>query len=59
MASLGAGDDLFVWNPGDGSDTVDGRAGVDTLSSVAPPATRSINIAAHGSHVSLTRRSAL
>ena len=24
---LGAGDDTFVWNPGDGSDTVEGQGG--------------------------------
>ena len=30
-ALLGAGDDTFVWNPGDGSDTVEGQAGFDTL----------------------------
>ena len=31
FARLGAGDDVFVWNPGDGSDTVEGQAGSDTL----------------------------
>ena len=29
-ALLGAGDDTFVWDPGDGSDIVDGEAGTDT-----------------------------
>ena len=28
---LGAGDDTFVWDPGDGSDVVEGQANVDTL----------------------------
>ena len=28
---LGAGNDRFVWTPGDGSDTVEGQAGTDTL----------------------------
>ena len=28
---MGAGDDTFVWNPGDGSDTVEGQAGFDTM----------------------------
>ena len=28
---LGAGDDTFVWNPGDGSDTVEGQDGTDTM----------------------------
>ena len=31
VALLGAGNDTFVWNPGDGSDTVEGQAGNDTL----------------------------
>ena len=28
---FGKGDDTFIWNPGDGSDTVEGQAGTDTL----------------------------
>src|SRR5215216_2378149 len=31
VALLGADDDRFVWNPGDGSDTVEGQTGVDSL----------------------------
>src|SRR5438874_9441299 len=31
VAVLGAGDDTFIWNPGDGSDTVEGQAGSDTM----------------------------
>lgn len=31
IANLGDGDDEFGWVPGDGSDTVDGGAGLDTL----------------------------
>jgi Ca2+-binding RTX toxin-like protein len=27
----GPGDDTFVWNPGDGSDTIEGQSGQDTL----------------------------
>ena len=30
-ALLGAGDDVFQWNPGDGNDTVEGQDGFDTL----------------------------
>jgi Ca2+-binding RTX toxin-like protein len=30
-AFLGSGDDSFTWDPGDGSDRVEGRAGSDTL----------------------------
>ena len=28
---LGGGDDAFTWNPGDGSDTIEGQAGSDLL----------------------------
>jgi Ca2+-binding RTX toxin-like protein len=31
VAYLGAGNDRFVWNAGDGSDRVEGQAGIDTL----------------------------
>ena len=31
VAYLGAGDDSFTWDPGDGSDTVEGQAGDDEL----------------------------
>ena len=30
-AFLGNGDDLFQWDPGDGSDVIEGQAGADTL----------------------------
>ena len=31
VANLGAGDDLFIWDPGDGSDSIEGGAGADTM----------------------------
>ena len=31
VAFLGAGDDVFQWDPGDGNDTVEGQDGTDTL----------------------------
>jgi hypothetical protein len=31
VAFLGAGDDTFQWNPGDGSDVVEGQGGRDTM----------------------------
>ena len=30
-ALLGAGDDTFVWNPGEGSDVVEGQSDIDTM----------------------------
>ena len=37
---LGAGDDSFTWDPGDGSDKVEGEAGTDTMISTAPVSRR-------------------
>ena len=28
---MGAGDDTFVWNPGDDNDTLEGQGGFDTM----------------------------
>ena len=47
VALMGAGDDTFVWNPGDGSDTVEGQAGFDTLFNGANIAEQ-IDISANG-----------
>ena len=34
---LASGDDTFIWDPGDGSDTVEGEAGADTLVLLTAP----------------------
>src|SRR5258708_40078612 len=52
---MGAGDDTFVWNPGEGSDTVDGGAGNDTLVFNGANIDEKIDISANGSRVRLTR----
>jgi Ca2+-binding RTX toxin-like protein len=52
---LGAGDDTFVWNPGDGSDTVEGQAGTDTLLFNGANIAENIDISANGSRARLTR----
>ena len=52
---LGAGDDTFVWNPGDGSDTVDGQAGSDTLLFNGANVNENIDISANGAHARLFR----
>jgi hypothetical protein len=28
---MGSGDDTFIWDPGDGSDTIEGQSGYDTM----------------------------
>jgi Ca2+-binding RTX toxin-like protein len=48
------GDDTFVWNPGDGSDTIDGQAGLDKLTFNGSDAAENVVISRDGSHVRLT-----
>ena len=55
VALLGAGDDTFTWNPGDGNDTVEGQAGFDTLFFNGANIAETIDIAANGGRVRLTR----
>ena len=47
-AFLGAGDDLFQWDPGDGNDTVEGQDGIDRLLFFGSGASENINIVANG-----------
>ena len=55
MALLGDGDDTFVWNPGDGSDVVEGEAGSDTLVFNGSNANEAIALSANGSRLRLSR----
>jgi Ca2+-binding RTX toxin-like protein len=55
IAFLGNGNDTFVWNPGDGSDVVEGQAGTDTLVFNGSNANENIDISANGSRVRLFR----
>ncbi len=52
---MGAGNDTFQWDPGDGSDSVDGQAGFDTLKFNGSNIGEEINILADGTHAELTR----
>jgi len=55
-ARLGSGDDRFQWDPGDGSDTVDGQGGGrDRLDFNGSNIGERIELAANGSRVRLTR----
>jgi hypothetical protein len=51
----GSGDDTFQWDPGDGSDIVEGRAGGDRLDFNGSNANEHIELAADEGHVRLTR----
>src|SRR5438132_352286 len=52
---MGVGDDTFVWNPGDGSDIVEGQGGVDTLQFNGANVSENINLSANGSRLRFTR----
>jgi Ca2+-binding RTX toxin-like protein len=54
-ALLGAGDDVFQWDPGDGNDVVEGQAGTDTLLFNGSNIGEIVDIAANGERVRLTR----
>ncbi len=55
VALLGSGDDTFVWNPGDGSDVVEGQGGFDTLLFNGANVNENIDISANGSRALFTR----
>ncbi len=54
-ALLGAGNDTYVWNPGDGSDIVEGQAGTDTLLFNGANVNEKIDISANGGRARFTR----
>jgi len=54
-ALMGGGNDTFVWNPGDGSDIVEGQSGFDTLTFNGANVAENIDISANGGRTRLTR----
>lgn len=55
VAFLGSGSDSFIWNPGDGSDDVDGQQGSDTMVFNGANIAEHMVISANGSQSVLTR----
>jgi Ca2+-binding RTX toxin-like protein len=55
IAILGAGSDTYIWNPGDGSDTVEGQGQTDTLIFNGSAASENFVLLSNGSRVLLTR----
>src|SRR5262245_10396578 len=54
-AFLGAGNDVFQWDPGDGNDIVEGQDGIDRLDFNGANIAEKINISANGGRVLFTR----
>jgi Ca2+-binding RTX toxin-like protein len=55
FAHMGAGDDLFRWDPGDGSDLVEGQAGVDSLLFNGAGVAEKFDVSANGQRVRFFR----
>ena len=55
IGRLGAGNDSFEWDPGDGSDVVEGGTGFDTLDFEGANVDENIDISAHGGRVRFFR----
>lgn len=49
VAFMGAGDDVFQWDPGDGNDTIEGQAGTDTMLFFGANISENIDMSANGS----------
>jgi Ca2+-binding RTX toxin-like protein len=55
VALLGSENDTFQWDPGDGSDTVEGQAGVDTMLFNGSGASENFDVSANGGRVRFFR----
>ena len=54
---MGNGDDTFVWDPGDGSDTVEGQNGTDTMVFNGATVAEQVDLSANGSRLRFFRTS--
>ena len=54
-AFMGADDDVFQWDPGDGSDTIEGQAGDDTMLFNGAGANERVDMTANGSRLRFFR----
>ena len=55
VASMGAGDDAFQWDPGDGNDVIEGQDGIDEMLFFGSNANENIDISANGGRVRFFR----
>ncbi|HEY6565628.1 MAG TPA: calcium-binding protein, partial [Pirellulaceae bacterium] len=55
LALMGAGDDVFQWDPGDGNDTLEGQEGTDVMLFFGSNASENVDIFANGGRVNLFR----
>src|SRR5439155_10304030 len=55
VALMGNGDDTFIWDPGDGSDTVEGQNGHDTMVFNGAGAAEHVDLTANGNRLKFFR----
>ncbi|HVK14926.1 MAG TPA: calcium-binding protein [Gemmataceae bacterium] len=55
LALLGANDDVFQWDPGDGNDTIEGQDGADRMLFFGSNVSEAINVVANGGRVLFLR----
>jgi Ca2+-binding RTX toxin-like protein len=55
VALLGAGNDTFQWDPGDGSDVIEGQAGTDAMAFNGSGANENMDVSANGGRVRFFR----
>jgi Ca2+-binding RTX toxin-like protein len=55
LAFMGAGHDTFVWDPGDGSDTVEGKSGYDTMLFNGADGAEQVDLSANGNRLKFFR----
>ena len=52
---MGAGDDVFIWDPGDGNDTIEGQDGHDTMLFNGAGGAELFDVSANGGRVRFFR----
>jgi len=55
LARMGTGDDTFVWDPGDGSDVVEGQRGADTMLFNGAGGDEQVELSANGKRLKFVR----
>jgi Ca2+-binding RTX toxin-like protein len=58
VSDLGPGDDSFVWDPGDGSDSIEGGPGTDALVFNGAAASETVDLSANGDRLRFFRQPA-
>jgi Ca2+-binding RTX toxin-like protein len=55
-AFMGAGDDTFIWDPGDGNDTIEGQDGADTMRFNGANVAETVDVSANGPRLRFFRQ---